>query len=102
MLKDYFEEKNELKLVIDCSNATKSGKDLTDEQKSNCVKLIADYAVHYFGLSINKNQTQEVAVAAISLIEGLKSKTGEPTVSLFNSNKHCSSKTLGINSFFCS
>lgn len=81
MIKDYFEEKNEKQLLIECTNATKFGIELTDVQKSKCVKLIADYAVHTFGLGINTNQIKQMAFATISLIEGLKSKTGEPTVS---------------------
>lgn len=81
MLRNYFDEKNQKNILIECTNATESGNDLTDEQKSKCVKLIADYAVDIFGLGINKDQIKQMAVAAVSLIEGLKSKTGEPTVS---------------------
>lgn len=81
MLQDYFEEKNEKKFLIDCTNATKSGDELTDEQKCKCVKLVANFAVDTFGMDINVNEIKQMAFATISLIEGLRSKTGEPTVS---------------------
>lgn len=81
MLNDYFEERDEKRILIECTNATQSGNELTDEQKSKCVKLIADYAVRVFGVGINKNQIKQMAIAAVNLIGGLKSKTGESTVS---------------------
>lgn len=81
MIKEYFEEKNEKHFLTECTNMTKCGNELTDEQKCKCVKLVADFAVHTFGLGINPNQIKQMAFATIALIEGLKSKTGEPTVS---------------------
>lgn len=45
------------------------------------MNLIADYGIDVFGKNINIHQIKQLALAAVSLIDGLKSETGEPTVS---------------------
>lgn len=69
-------------MLADCENATRLGNELTFDQKSSCVNLIADYAIDTFGEGIKQHEIIQLALATVSLIEGLKSKTGEPTVSI--------------------
>lgn len=74
MLKQYFIEKENGRLLEICSSAT----DLTDAQKCQCVNVVADYGISVFGLNPSRHQFQ--MLAAVHLINGLKSKIGEPTV----------------------
>lgn len=80
-LKDYFQEKNRNGLLIDCKNATKLGNELSDDQKCKCVNVVADYAIDIFGINIQTDRIKQLAYAAVTLIDGLKSKTGDPIVS---------------------
>lgn len=81
MLRGYFEEKNKKELLVECENATKSGNELSDDLKCKCVNVIADYAADMFSLDIQTHQIKQLALATVSLINALSSKTGEPTVS---------------------
>lgn len=82
MLKEYFAEKEVTKrLLYDCQYAAKEGFDLTDSQKCQCVNVVADYGVTLFGLNPLQHQYRLLALVAIELIDGLKSKSGLPTVS---------------------
>lgn len=80
MVKQHFIEKGREKLLAECVSAAKAKMDLTDSQKCQCVNLVADYGVKIFGLNPLPNQYQMLAVATVELINGLKSKTGNPTV----------------------
>lgn len=77
MLKQYFIEKGNEELLALAANL-----ELTDAQKCQCVNIVADYGVSLFGLNPFRNQYQMLAIAAVDLINGLKSKTGAPTVNL--------------------
>lgn len=80
MLKQYIIEKGNEQLLADCVTAEKAKLDLTDSQKCQCVNLIADYGVSVFGMNPLPIQYQMLAIAAVELIHGLKSKSGKPTV----------------------
>lgn len=82
MLKQYFIEKENEKLLAECVSAAEAKVDLTDAQKCQCVNLVADFGVSVFGLNPLSNQYQMLAIAAVELINGLRSKTGEPTVTI--------------------
>lgn len=81
MLKVYFEEKNQRQLLAAFEEATQFGNELTDNQKTKCVNVIADYAVETFGIDLSLSQMKQVAFAAVALIEGLRSKTDNQIVS---------------------
>lgn len=80
MLKQYFLENGAKKLLLECVAATKNGIELSDSQKCDCVNLIADYGVSIFGLSPERHQYRLLALAAIDLVEGLRSISGTPIV----------------------
>lgn len=81
MLKEHFIESGNEGLLAECSSAAKSGVDLTDTQKCQCVNIVADYGVSVFGLNPSRAQYEMLAGATVHLFNGLKSKTGEPIVS---------------------
>lgn len=80
MLKQHFLVKHEKQLLIDCASAAEAGFDLTDAQKCQCVNIVADYGISLFGMNPLPHQYRLLAIAAIDLIPGLKSKSGLPTV----------------------
>lgn len=80
MLKDYFTETDRNSVLNDCEKSTIFGDELSDAQKCKCVNIIAEYAVNMFGFEIQTHQIKQLAHAAVSLIRGLKSKSGEPIV----------------------
>lgn len=69
-------------LLNTCEKAARNNLALTDGQKTKCVNCIVDYGISLFGLNPLPAQYQLLAIAAIDLIPGLKSKFGKPTVSV--------------------
>lgn len=97
MLKQYFLEKEGgQRLLFDCQSAHKNDTDLTDSQKTQCVNILVDYGISVFGLNPLPHQYRLLALAAVDLIEGLKSKSGLPTVS--SAIQNC--VYMRLNSFF--
>lgn len=80
MLKEFFIQKGKDKLLDECQTVAKNKMDITDSQKNQCVNLVADFGIELFGLNPDAHQYKLLALAAIDLIDGLKSKSGEPTV----------------------
>lgn len=88
MLKQFIEENGGKDLLLECEEETNNNDEkeldvigLTDSHKSKLVNLIADYGVSVFGLSPLPHEYRLLAVAAIDLVPGLKSKSGSPIVS---------------------